>query len=210
MADTKTEQDPSIEEILESIRQIINEDGDAPAQGGDVDLRPKAPAAEKPAVLQSAPAPYDDEPMDLSAADEPADDLSDRGGVLDLTDRVESIANAEEMLGEDLMNPEYDPDPPPMIDLQDAPPMNMVSDDDSLLSDRTAEAATNEMAKLLAGNVAIERDEPARVGRVTLEDLARDLMRPLIKTWLDENLPRVIDRVVTRELEKLARRARDE
>src|SRR6218665_1693478 len=209
MADTKTEQDPSIEEILESIRQIINEDGDAPAQGG-ADLRPQAPAAEKPGVLQSAPPPMDDdEPLDLTMDDAPADDAFDRGGVLDLTDKVESIANAEEMLGEDLMNPEYDPDPPPQIDLQEAPPMTMDSDD-SLLSDRTADAATNEMAKLLAGNVAIERDEPARVGRVTLEVLARALMRPLIKTWLDENLPRVIDRVVTRELEKLARRARDE
>ena len=113
------------------------------------------------------------------------------------------------MLGEDLMNPEYDPDPPVQIDLQEAPPMNMVSDD-TLLSEKTADAAANEMAKLLAGNVAVERDEPGRVGRLTLEDMARDLMRPLIKTWLDENLPRVIDRVVTRELEKLARRARDE
>ena len=210
MADAKTEQDPSIEEILESIRQIINEDGDAPAQSGGADLRPQAPAAEPPSVLQSAPASFDDdEPLDLAMAEAPADDAFDRGGVLDLTDKVENLNNAEEMLGEDLMNPEYDPDPPPMIDLQEAPPMNMVSDD-TLLSERTADAAANEMAKLLANNVAVERDEPTRVGRVTLEDMARDLMRPLIKTWLDENLPRVIDRVVTRELEKLARRARDE
>jgi cell pole-organizing protein PopZ len=66
------------------------------------------------------------------------------------------------------------------------------------------------MAKLLASNVAVERDEPVRVGRVTLEDIARDLMRPLIKTWLDQNLPRVIEKVVAKEMEKLARRARDE
>ncbi len=204
MPEPKTEQDASIEEILESIRQIINEDGEPIARGAGADLRPQAPAADPAGMLRD-----DDTPLDLTMEDAAADDEFDRGGVIDLTDKVENISNAEEMLGEDLMNPEYDPDPPVQIDLQEAPPMNMVSDD-TLLSEKTADAAANEMAKLLAGNVAVERDEPGRVGRLTLEDMARDLMRPLIKTWLDENLPRVIDRVVTRELEKLARRARDE
>lgn len=204
MPEAKTEQDPSIEEILESIRQIINEDGDAPADKGGADLRPKNDPLHPGGMLNALS--EDEDKSDLTLKGE-AEDAS-AGGVLDLTDKVESLNEAEINLGEDLMNPNYDPDPPPVIDLQEA--TAMTADDDSLLSDRTAEAATAEMAKLLAGNVAVERDEPARVGRVTLEDIARDLMRPLIKAWLDENLPRVIDRVVTRELEKLARRARDE
>ena len=204
MPEAKTEQDPSIEEILESIRQIINEDGDAPADKGGADLRPKNDPLHPGGMLNALS--EDEDKSDLTLKGE-AEDAS-AVGVLDLTDKVESLNEAEINLGEDLMNPNYDPDPPPVIDLQEA--TAMTADDDSLLSDRTAEAATAEMAKLLAGNVAVERDEPARVGRVTLEDIARDLMRPLIKTWLDENLPRVIDRVVTRELEKLARRARDE
>ncbi|MFN7114331.1 MAG: DUF2497 domain-containing protein [Alphaproteobacteria bacterium] len=191
MPETKPEQDASIEEILESIRQIINEDEDAPADTGGADLRPKPQTPDKPGVIEAPP------------------EEAVAGGVLDLTEKVEDLSDAADMLGEDLMNPDYDPDPPPQIDLQDAPPMK-TDDQESLLSDRTADAAAAEMAKLLSTNVAIERDEPARIGRVTLEDIARDLMRPLIKTWLDENLPRVIDRVVTRELEKLARRARDE
>lgn len=204
MPEAKTEQDPSIEEILESIRQIINEDGDAPADTGAADLRPKNEPVRPAGMLNALSEDADKSGLTLKGEAEDAD----AGGVLDLTDKVESLNEAEINLGEDLMNPNYDPDPPPVIDLQEA--TAMTADDESLLSDRTAEAATAEMAKLLAGNVAVERDEPARVGRVTLEDIARDLMRPLIKTWLDENLPRVIDRVVTRELEKLARRARDE
>ncbi|MDP2207063.1 MAG: DUF2497 domain-containing protein [Alphaproteobacteria bacterium] len=192
MPETKPEQDASIEEILESIRQIINEDEeDAPADTGGADLRPKPETADKPGSIEALPP---------EAAG---------SGVLDLTEKVEDLSGAADMLGEDLMNPDYDPDPPPQIDLQDASPMNR-DDQESLLSDRTADAAAAEMAKLFSMNVAIERDEPARIGRVTLEDIARDLMRPLIKTWLDENLPRVIDKVVTRELEKLSRRARDE
>jgi cell pole-organizing protein PopZ len=191
MPETKPEQDASIEEILKSIRQIINEDEDAPADTGGADLRPKPETIDKPRSLDPIP-----EEMGT-------------GGVLDLTEKVEDLSEATDMLGEDLMNPDYDPDPPPLIDLQDAPPMN-IDDQESLLSDRTADAAAAEMAKLLSTNVAVERDEPARIGRLTLEDMARDLMRPLIKTWLDENLPRVIEKVVTREMEKLARRARDE
>jgi len=191
MPETKPEQDASIEEILKSIRQIINEDEDAPADTGGADLRPKPETIDKPRSLDPIP-----EEMGT-------------GGVLDLTEKVEDLSEATDMQGEDLMNPDYDPDPPPLIDLQDAPPMN-IDDQESLLSDRTADAAAAEMAKLLSTNVAVERDEPARIGRLTLEDMARDLMRPLIKTWLDENLPRVIEKVVTREMEKLARRARDE
>lgn len=204
MPEAKTEQDPSIEEILESIRQIINEDGDTPADTGGADLRPKnePPQGGVLNALTEEEVPASDLALGGDAPEEMA------GGVLDLTEKVESLSAAEDNLGDDLMNPAYDPDPPPVIDLQEATAMTV--DEESLLSDKTADAAAAEMAKLLANNVAVERDEPARVGRVTLEDIARDLMRPLIKTWLDENLPRVIDRVVTRELEKIARRARDE
>lgn len=205
MADTKTEQDPSIEEILESIRQIISDDAEAPAvQGGtastaaetavdddaasDLDLSQEAAPAEKAGALKTPAAP------------------AETGGkILDLTDKV------EEEVDNTRVDMSYDPDPPPDITLEDNPLTDVTpQDDDSLLSDTTADAAAAEMAKLLASNVAVERDEPVRVGRVTLEDIARDLMRPLIKTWLDQNLPRVIEKVVSKEMEKLARRARDE
>ena len=82
--------------------------------------------------------------------------------------------------------------------------------DPTILSEGTADAAAAAMARLLVSNVAVEKDEPLRVGRVTLEDLAREMMRPMIKTWLDQNLPRVIEKIVAREVEKLARRALDQ
>lgn len=203
MPEAKPEQDASIEEILESIRQIINEDEETPAKAAEVDLRPKAEP-----VTYSVEIP-EEEPQ-------PEENQRSYGGVLDLTDKVDNISEASEQLGEDLMNPDYDPDPAPQIDLQparSAPPETVqtyAQEPDSLISESTADAAASEMAKLFTSNVAVERDEPTRVGRVTLEDIARDLMRPLIKTWLDENLPRVIDKIVSRELDKIARRARDE
>lgn len=202
MADAKTDQDPSIEEILESIRQIISDDAETPAAqekstvagpaedklASDLDLSQKAAPADKPGKVEKPAMPV-----------EPA------GKILDLTDKV------EEEVDDTRVDMSYDPDPPPDIMLEDNPLKDDAPlDDDSLLSETTADAAAAEMAKLLASNVAVERDEPARVGRVTLEDIARDLMRPLIKTWLDQNLPRVIEKVVAKEVEKLARRARDE
>ena len=63
------------------------------------------------------------------------------------------------------------------------------------------------MARLLANNVAVERELPGRVGNVTLEDMTRELLRPLLKTWLDQNLPGIIEKMVAKEIEKISRLA---
>jgi cell pole-organizing protein PopZ len=39
----------------------------------------------------------------------------------------------------------------------------------------------------------------------TLEDLVRDMLRPMLKSWLDENLPRVVERLVLAEIERVSR-----
>lgn len=42
----------------------------------------------------------------------------------------------------------------------------------------------------------------------TLEDLVTDLLRPLMKEWLDENLPQIVEDKVQDEVTRIARRAR--
>ena len=79
----------------------------------------------------------------------------------------------------------------------------------SLISDATASASTAAMAKLLATNIVVERQTSDRIGSVTLEDMAMELMRPLIKTWLDQNLSSIVEKMVQKEIEKLSRRAMD-
>ena len=37
-----------------------------------------------------------------------------------------------------------------------------------------------------------------------VENLARELMRPMIKEWLDNNLPQLVERAVSREIERLS------
>ncbi len=40
----------------------------------------------------------------------------------------------------------------------------------------------------------------------TLEDLMKDLLRPMLKAWLDDNLPALVERLVQAEIERIARR----
>ena len=39
----------------------------------------------------------------------------------------------------------------------------------------------------------------------TLEDVVRETLRPMLKSWLDENLPHVVERMVQAEIERVAR-----
>jgi cell pole-organizing protein PopZ len=202
MSDDKTEQEPSIEEILHSIRQMIFEDGatteTAVAQAGAAETppAPKAPAAEPPPVPEPKPEPVAaaEPPPPPPPASEPAPrkviDADD--GVLELTDKVAMDPNR------------------PRIVMEEIEEMQEALNKDPLVSDMTAEAAVAAMAKLLSNNLAVERELPGRPGNVTLEDMARELMRPLIKTWLDQNLQAIIEKMVAREIERLSLRAMNE
>ncbi len=201
MAEAKTEQEPSIEEILESIRQIISEDGDAPKDASSLDISAKP--AEKPTsplTLVVTEEKQDTSSLDISAQEE------------DILDLTEVVPPPQEKIVEiDLREVAETPSQGETVLMADQVEETIAgADDAALLSDITADASTAAMAKLLSVNLAVEQDEPARIGRITLEDIARDLMRPMIKTWLDQNLPKVIEKVVSKEIEKLSRRALDQ
>jgi len=204
MADTKTDQEPSIEEILESIRQIISEDGTpveaAPAAkpAAPKPVPPPAPKAPEPKALEpkapepapvqkAAPPPKPFAP----AAEEPVQER-----ILDLTDRI-------------ISEPAHEPAPAPIprIALEDAMKQDALKHEEHLVSDMTADAAVAAMMKLLSNNIALERELPGKPGPVTLEDMARELMRPLVKQWLDQNLQKIIEKMVAREIERLSARA---
>ena len=179
MAEIKTEQEPSIEEILESIRQIISE---------DVTPVDAASAAAKPAKQAEAiPAPVPPKPKALpSAAAKPAPPPAPVKAqpILDLTEKVEPSK----------------PESPRIV-------LEETEDDDHLVSDTTADAAVESLARLLANNMSVERELPGRPGNVTLEDMTREILRPLLKEWLDANLQGVIEKMVAREIERLSLRA---
>ena len=50
------------------------------------------------------------------------------------------------------------------------------------------------------------RPQIVRSGQTSLEDLTRDLLRPVLAEWLDRNLPPMVERLVKDEIARIARR----
>jgi uncharacterized protein len=69
--------------------------------------------------------------------------------------------------------------------------------DEGLVSGRAAEASKAALAALAGVTV-----NPAAPGN-TLDGLVRDMLRPMLKDWLDANLPDLVERVVTREVARI-------
>ena len=174
----QTSQEPTMEEILASIRRIISED-DVPAEEGAA-----AEAEPEPAPVEAAAPVFEPEP-------EEEDD-----GVLELTERVETLGDldvytptvSEEPAASPhvVPEPEYVPEPPP------------VSANEGLVGAIAASAAASAFGQLSA---AIQMPADGR----TLEDVVRELLRPLLKQWLDSNLPQIVQATVDREVERIAR-----
>ena len=65
------------------------------------------------------------------------------------------------------------------------------------LLSREATAAVDTAFNTLAQTV--KKHEP------TLEDVVRETLRPMLKSWLDENLPSLVEQMVQSEIERVAR-----
>jgi uncharacterized protein len=209
-------QEPSMEEILASIRRIIADD-DASKTAQRTPEAPKAAAA--PPMPQSEPEPRE---VEVEAPAEPAavesaglqEQASD---ILDLTESMAtpSFAQAAPIpsavpqfrkiesysdVGFDEV--EQKPAMPRSADRlvpRAGPDAGERGDGESghLLSTATS-AAVDSAFNTLAQTVLVQN---AR----TLEDLVREMLRPMLKTWLDDNLPGMVERLVRAEIERVAR-----
>lgn len=166
--------DPSMEEILASIRRILSEDEAPPGPTSEIDdvlvldqsmmvhPEPPTPLAEPPATVAEAP--------DLAA--EP-------------TPRA-------------MAPPQKEPGPMPEAE-QTAPVSGLVAPE-------AAAAAATAMGSLVR-TLTAERATQVYSGGPTLEDIVRAELRPLLKQWLDTNLPPLVERLVRAEIERVAGRA---
>ena len=189
MSDTNA-QEPTMEEILASIRRIISED-DAPAAA--------APAAEAEAAPEPEPPP---EPVH-HAFDEGDDD-----DVLELTEPVarahvpEPEPEPAETLGDIELSPRpAPPRPAPAPAPAYTPPAHEEEDHaphEGLISSPNADIAASAFGQL-SRTLAM----PAE-GR-TLEDVVRELLRPMLKDWLDRNLSGIVETAVQAEVERISR-----
>lgn len=152
MAVQEQQAEPSMEEILASIRRIISEEEQGPA----------------------APEP-----------------------VLDLVEPAQAAPEADP---EDDIVFESAPAPAPEpVQHREAPPPAPV---DTIISPPSASAAAGSLARL-AGTLRIA-DTPGQ----TIEGVVRELLKPMLKDWLDHHLPAIVESRVEAELERIARMAR--
>ena len=80
--------------------------------------------------------------------------------------------------------------------------------EDGLISDDTREAATASLTDLAAtAGIAGAAAQGQFASGQTLEMLVRDALQPYLKSWLDENLAPLVERIVREEIQKMVKRA---
>ena len=159
--------EPSMEEILSSIRRVIARDEDA--RGG-------APLP-SPASLAGQDV--------LDDADEAQDD------VLELTETSETA-----MARRPLKEPS-----PVSAQMADVEAPNLISADSAAASRNSIDA----LAAALAGgqNAAAQSASVPMSGDVTMSALVEAALRPMLKQWLDANLPPLVERIVATEIARI-------
>ncbi|WP_371212324.1 PopZ family protein [Methylosinus sp. LW4] len=232
--------EPSMEEILASIRRIIADDDALPAARRDKEKRPaeppqreeappapapalRAPVAARPAApapIAAAPAPApvavpEVEPakpaefwLRPAAAPEaeaaPAPESSDQSRwsedtaeeVVDETLDEPVVAAAEEPYVQDIADEPVEEQMIASIEPSPAEPAND-SDPTPLVSTDAAMSIGAHFQALAASIVISEAD--------LIERYAQDMLRPMLKQWLDDNLPHLVERLVRAEIERVAR-----
>jgi cell pole-organizing protein PopZ len=186
-----------MEEILASIRRIIADDT-GPQARPYVPPRPAEPAVASPEP--PAPAP---EHAPAGTGDD----------ILELTQPVDAGPAFTPVRGPDVVFREEDPrqraaaakpgpaplpSPPPAH--APASPRSPAVRDEELLSPASTAAVSAAFNSLATAVIS----EHAR----TLEDIVKELMRPMLREWLDENLPGIVERMVRNEIERVSRGGR--
>ncbi len=222
MSNAAKAHEPTMEEILASIRRIIADDEPA-AQAAEP--KPAAPVAEKPApvaVVAEEPSGelgQDDIDAMLASFDaaepEPAEPAAKKDDVLELTKPVAKAPAAPVSADLDFVEPKA---APPAED-----PWDSLADDDEEEGDSAPAAqALARSADAVAQNVGeglLAPEASAAVASAfsslahtilnqnarTLDDLVEEMLRPMLKNWLDDNLPGIVERLVRAEIERVSR-----
>ena len=193
-----TEQEPSMEEILASIRRIISDDDkemEAAAQENEEAPEDEEELAVEEMVAMAEPEP---EPESEPVAEEVDDDDDD---ILDLTDME---APDPEPLFEEQAYKEPEPEPiAPPVSPSPAPTPAPTPAPDNLVSPPQAGEASGSFERLTEKLNEDYSELPIGNGAVTLEGLTRELVRPMLKEWLDQHLPMTVERLVREEIERL-------
>jgi cell pole-organizing protein PopZ len=193
MAETRGDNEPSMEEILASIRRIISEDSEP--------RRPPAGGTREGEVL------------DLTEM------LTADGSVVSLANRRPGIEGLAETQPEKADSATLETDKEgaglgggssEIVHFSKQEHGSAMSEAASIVSDTTIEASSASLGRLAravrreAALRALSGEEDRRI-----EDLVRESLAPMLKDWLDRNLPQMVDRLVREEIDKMVRRLQE-
>ena len=185
-----------MEEILASIRRIISED-DAPEEA-----KPEAAAAEEPeAEPDFGPVAEEVEVEEPEVEEAPAAAAED---VLELTETYDAKPSVSIGDIDAFDAPEPAPAPAPKPAPAPAPkPAAKAAPavEGGLVSANTETSAASAFGSLSSALLVPHSER-------TLEDVTKDLLRPLLQQWLDTNLPAIVEEQVRIEVERIARQSR--
>ena len=177
---TKAGAEPSMDDILASIRKILNED-DAPGAQATSPAPPPEPLmlTEEMLVAEAAPPPG----VQIVPPPEPMADT-----IIEVT-LPPPPEQARPAAAE------------PPAALQEVPSMPV----QELVAPAAAAAAAASMGQLLRA-VSLERSATVTRGGPSIEDVVREEIRPMLKEWLDTHLPGIVERAVRAEIERVVSR----
>ncbi len=184
--------EPSMEEILASIRKIISDD-QAPPPEPEPEPVPVPVAAEP----EPEPKPAEEEDvLDLASMMVPQPEPAPEANLADDLDFLPEAAIPEP--------PPPPPPPAPPPPVAPPPPPQFFAESpitaETLLSQGPNAAVSQAFGSL--SHMILSQN--AR----TLDDLVKDMLRPMLKSWLDDNLPALVERLVKAEIERVARGGR--
>ncbi len=141
---------------------------------------------------EQAAAPANPPPAPAAAAPTPAvhDDSSD---VLPLSESM-------------LVSRPEPPAPPPIAMPEPAQAAVERPVQQALVAPEAQAAAAGSVSELVRTLVQERNTVAVYRGGPTIEDLVREEIRPLLKTWLDSNLPPLVERLVRAEIERVVGR----
>ncbi len=177
------QQEPSMEDILTSIRRILSEEGGEETE----------------------------EPREDDAATPPLEPVS----TPEFPSPPETVVEMTELEPEPGSQPEPEPEREIVLEDMELPPTEPESDNVLVLTPQmraplvsaTAATASADVLNQLAKAILDRRDLAIGNRDVTLEGMVREMMRPLLKEWLDRNLPYLIERLVKKEIDQMINRA---
>lgn len=218
MNDKSAQAEPTMEEILASIRRIISEDsepGAAPsAEKATPTLEPRVSPRAEPEP------PLEDDVLELTDVISDEEEIGDPGDLDDAGPEPEIRAEPVfEVKPEPEPEPEFEPEPLMEMEQEEiletvalkieeqlsewGEPIDPASEDEAIMSEGPSDKARSAFMDLSDLLVAGYQGSDN-----TLEAMVRKMLKPMLKSWLDENLPNIVERVVAREIARLARSKR--